>query len=151
MIRQILVVMVMVLAGCRTVQVPAHGDLEKQVSATELAFAQTMADRNIGAFGDFISDEAVFFSENGAIRGRENIVKRWKSFFDGKTAPFSWSPDHVEALDSGQLALSTGPVLDANGKLIARFNSIWRREPTGRWKIVFDKGCEVCQHCEVAR
>ncbi len=47
-------------------------------------------------------------------------------------------------LDSGTLALSTGPVHDAQGKLIATFNSIWRQEAPGVWRIVFDKGSEVC-------
>lgn len=58
--------------------------------------------------------------------------------------PFSWEPDVVEVLESGTLALSSGPVLDPAGKLIGRFNSIWRREAPGVWRIVFDRGSEVC-------
>jgi len=42
------------------------------------------------------------------------------------------------------LALSSGPVRDPQGKLIARFNSVWRLEAPGRWRIVFDKGADVC-------
>ena len=64
----------------------------------------------------------------------------WKPFFDGAQAPFSWEPDQVEVLASGQLALSTGPVRNAQGQVIGRFNSIWMREPGGRWRVVFDKG-----------
>ena len=64
----------------------------------------------------------------------------WKAFFDGPQAPFSWQPDQVEVLASGQLALSTGPVLDPSGKVVARFNSIWQRQPDGRWLVIFDKG-----------
>ena len=47
-------------------------------------------------------------------------------------------------LDAGDLALSTGPVRNAAGKLIATFTSIWRQESPGVWRIVFDKGNEVC-------
>jgi len=43
-------------------------------------------------------------------------------------------------LDSGTLALSSGPVRDPTGKVVARFNSIWRQEPGGVWRVVFDKG-----------
>ncbi len=43
-------------------------------------------------------------------------------------------------LGDGTLALSTGPVRDAAGRTIARFNSIWRLEAPGVWRIVFDKG-----------
>lgn len=46
-------------------------------------------------------------------------------------------------LDSGGLALSSGPVRNPKGELTARFSSIWRRETAG-WRIVFDKGAPVC-------
>jgi hypothetical protein len=59
-------------------------------------------------------------------------------------APFSWEPDQVEVLDSGTLAHSSGPVYDPKGKIIARFNSVWRLEAPGKWRIVFDKGTDVC-------
>jgi hypothetical protein len=64
--------------------------------------------------------------------------------FDGSTAPFSWKPGQVEVLDSGTLALSSGPVLDPSARQTGTFNSIWRREASGEWKVVFDKGCPVC-------
>jgi ketosteroid isomerase-like protein len=47
----------------------------------------------------------------------------------------------IEVLPSGTLALSSGPIHDPNGKQVGTFSSIWRREPDGRWLIVFDKGC----------
>jgi ketosteroid isomerase-like protein len=50
-------------------------------------------------------------------------------------------------LDSGNLAFSSGPVLDPDGRQVGTFNSVWRREPDGRWLVVFDKGCPVC-NCE---
>jgi ketosteroid isomerase-like protein len=50
----------------------------------------------------------------------------------------------VEVLTSGTLAESSGPVHDAQGKLIAHFRSTWRREADGNWKIVLDNGYEAC-------
>ena len=47
-------------------------------------------------------------------------------------------------LASGTLAHSSGPVRDRAGKLVSRFNSVWRQESPGVWRIVFDKGCELC-------
>jgi hypothetical protein len=46
----------------------------------------------------------------------------------------------VEVLASGALALTSGPVRDAAGAVVGRFNSVWRREPDGVWMVVFDKG-----------
>jgi ketosteroid isomerase-like protein len=113
---------------------------KEQVYAAERAFAKTMADRDLDAFSTFVAEEAVFFGGNNVLRGRQNVKDGWARFFKGPAAPFSWEPDQVEVLDSGNLALSTGPVRDPSGKVIARFNSIWRQEAPGKWRVVFDKG-----------
>jgi ketosteroid isomerase-like protein len=118
----------------------APASARDQVWATELAFARTMAVRDLRAFGEFIADEAVFFAGKSVLRGKAEVVKGWAGYFGDGQAPFSWEPDQVEVLDSGTLALSTGPVRDPSGKIIARFNSIWRLEGPNRWRIVFDKG-----------
>ena len=110
------------------------------VEARELAFARTMADRDIDAFTGFISEEAVFFDGNEALRGRAAIVAAWARYFEGEAAPFSWRPDLVEVLDSGNLALSSGPVFTPEGDPAGRFNTVWRKEPDGIWRVVFDKG-----------
>lgn len=118
--------------------------LQQQVEATERAFAQTMADRNFDAFVSFLADEAVFFDGDRALRGKAAVAEDWKAYFESPQAPFSWAPETVSVLDSGTLAHSSGPVLGANGVRVAVFNSVWRLEPSGEWKIVFDKGSPVC-------
>jgi len=110
----------------------------------ERNFARTMADRNQEGFAAYISDEAVFFEGETALRGKQRILEAWAPYFVGPDAPFSWEPDTVEVLESGTLALSSGPVLDSTGQLVARFTSIWRREATGAWRIIFDRGNETC-------
>ena len=118
--------------------------LQQQVMATERAFARTMADRDHAAFTSFLSEEAIFFSGETPVRGKEAVASEWEPFFKDATPPFSWEPDGVEVLESGSLALSTGPVYDPAGTVIGRFNSIWRREARGQWRVVFDKGSPVC-------
>ncbi len=119
----------------------ANAALQQQVFAAERAFARAMADRNVDAFAVFVADEAIFFGGGTApLRGKAEVVSVWSAFFEGETAPFSWEPDQVEVLDSGTLALSTGLVRDPQGKVIARFNSIWRLEAPDVWRVVFDKG-----------
>src|ERR1700704_4627124 len=111
----------------------SNAELKEQVRNTERSFAKTMADRDHAAFVGFLSEEAVFFSANGVLRGPRQVGDGWKRFYDGPKAPFSWEPDQVEVLDSGTLALSSGPVWDADHKRIGTFSSIWRREPDGTW------------------
>jgi len=120
----------------------SNAELREQVRKTEIAFAKTMADRDHAAFRSFLADEAVFFGAN-VLRGAKAVADQWKAFYDSPKAPFSWAPDTVEVLDSGTLALSSGPVLNPEGKRVGTFNSVWRLTD-GKWKIVFDKGCPPC-------
>lgn len=119
---------------------PSIATLQQQVFAAERAFAKSMADRDPVVFASFLDDEAIFFNGPVALRGKSQVVAGWSGFFEGRVAPFSWAPDQVEVLDSGKLALSTGLVRDPDGKVIARFNSIWRLESPGVWRVIFDKG-----------
>jgi ketosteroid isomerase-like protein len=119
-------------------------DLQKQVADTERAFARTMSDRDFAAFTSFLSAETIFFSGPRALRGKQAVADAWKRFYEKPEAPFSWKPEQVEVLDSGTLASSSGPVYDPSGKQIATFSSIWRLEAPGIWRIIFDKGNDVC-------
>jgi ketosteroid isomerase-like protein len=123
-------------ASCQT-----SDQLTAQVRAAESAFAKTMADRDYTAFASFVAEEALFFNNQSVLRGKTTVLAAWKPFFEGARAPFSWAPEVVEVLDSGTLALTSGLVRDADGRQIATFNSIWRREADGRWRVLFDKGC----------
>ena len=111
-----------------------------EVFAAERAFARSMAERDLAAFGRHVAEDTVFFTGTPVLRGKTAVIERWKAFFEGPTAPFSWEPDQVEVLASGQLALSTGPVRNPKGEVVARFNSIWQRQADGRWLVIFDKG-----------
>lgn len=129
------------LVACAPVPLRVTGDAARQqVFETERAFARSMAQRDLAAFSALVSEEAVFFTSTAALRGKPQVVEWWSRFFTDPKAPFSWEPDQVEVLESGTLAFSSGPVRDADGKLISRFNSIWRQEGPGTWRIVFDKG-----------
>jgi ketosteroid isomerase-like protein len=119
---------------------------EREVADTERAFAKTMADRDFAAFKSFLSDDTIFFSgpAQTPLRGKQRVADAWQRFYDKPEAPFSWQPEQVQVLESGELALSTGPVRDSKGKLFATFTSIWRREAPGQWRIIFDKGNDIC-------
>jgi ketosteroid isomerase-like protein len=143
--RSLALACVALLAAC-TVPSPRSdvARAEREVADTERAFAKSMADRDYTAFKAFLSEDAIFFSGATALKGKQKVADAWQRFYENPEAPFSWQPEQVEVLESGDLALSTGPVRDAQGKLFATFTSIWRREAPGQWRIVFDKGAAVC-------
>ena len=144
-------VIAIMLTGCATNSIPTQPAdrpdvvvLKRQVADTERAFARTMASRDHQAFASFLSQEAVFFSGPKPLRGAQQVAEWWKRYYEAPDAPFSWQPEDVEVLDSGTLAISSGPVRDPKGALIATFTSIWRLEDTRTWRIIFDRGNEVC-------
>lgn len=133
-----------ILTGSWATAFAEQGSLQDQVAEAERAFARTMADRDLQAFKEFLSEEAIFFGSGAPLRGAEQVAEGWAPYFVDEAAPFSWEPDQVEVLDSGVLALSTGLVRDPAGKVVGRFNSIWRLEAPDVWRVVFDKGSPVC-------
>ena len=119
--------------------------LTAEVGDRERAFARTMAERKHDAFVTFLADEAIFVGQKQVFRGKAAVAEGWKPLFDGPQAPFSWEPERVVVVESGTLALSSGPVRDPSGKRVGTFNSVWRREADGTWKIVLDSGCPPCE------
>ena len=121
-----------------------HAELKKQVADTERAFAASMKARDHAAFVSFLAEDTVFFNGRVPLRGKQAVGAFWKKFYAAPDAPFAWEPTEVEVLDSGLLAHSSGPVYDPAGKLISKFSSVWQREASGKWKIIFDHGWDVC-------
>ena len=145
MISRAAVIFSVMLAGCATNSIPPDVSvLKRQVADTERAFARTMATRDHKAFTSFLSQEAVFFSGPKPLRGPQQVADWWKRYYEGPNAPFSWEPEEVEVLNSGALAISSGPVRDPKGVVFAIFMSVWRLEDDGKWRIIFDKGNQAC-------
>ena len=118
-------------------------ELTEQVRATEIAFAKTLADRDAKAFVRMIAPDVIWLAD-APLRGPAQVLTRWQKFFDAPQPPFSWAPETVEVQEGGKLALSTGPVIDPAGKRVATYTSIWRREESGEWRIIFDSGNPYC-------
>ena len=133
-------ILVLGLCSCSRSSNETVNSAASEVEAREIAFAKTMEDRDFNAFLSFVSPEAVFFKGNEPLRGYDAITQAWAPLFEGETAPFSWQPDVIEVLESGRLALSSGPIRGASGEILGRFNSIWRKDNDGQWRVIFDKG-----------
>ena len=115
----------------------------EQVRAAETAFAATMAARDLKAFRSFLAADTVFYGRSGALVGPDVVVAAWTGFFEGPKPPFSWAPDLALVLPSGELARTSGPVHDPEGKLVSRFQTTWRRKADGGWEVVFDFGTKA--------
>lgn len=132
----------LLLAGCGSQPAEPVSDsvTRFQVEHTEQAFANSFAIRDLRAFEQFLAEDAVFLSGGNRLHGKQAILDVWAPLVTREQAPFSWAPDSIEVLASGELALSTGLVRDPEGQVTGRFVSIWRREASGDWKIIADRG-----------
>ena len=119
--------------------------------AAELAFAKSVHDNDRASFAAAIADDAVFVDGGKALRGKAAIVEAWAGFFGPSAESIAWHPELAEVQDGGALGITRGPWTwtgkDKDGKPATAsgiFNSVWRREKDGGWKVIFDMGCPPC-------
>lgn len=126
---------------------PGADEIERRVDEvrrTETAFAAAFAARDLAAFRRHLAPDTVWMGRQ-PLHGPEAVMAAWHGLLTSPKPPFSWAPDLVLVLPSGDLARTTGPVLDPEGRLVSRFHSTWRRQAAGGWEIVFDFGTDACR------
>jgi len=123
----------------------ALADLADDVRCREIGFSQSVENQDIDAFRSFIDADARFVGPS--IRhGVDQVAEAWSVFFTENGPTIKWRPQIVEVLENGTLALSRGPyrsmsVEDGNNvERWGTFNSVWRLNEDGRWRVVFDAG-----------
>lgn len=126
-------------------------DLSDDVRCREIGFSKSAEERNIEAFRSFIDADARFVS-NTVLRGVDAVAEAWAVFFTEDGPSIRWRPQIIEVLDNGTLALSRGPyrvtAKDADGNLVENwgtFNSVWRLNDDGEWRVVFDAGSPAAE------
>ena len=71
-----------------------QANVQQQVMERERAFARTMAERDHSAFTTFLSEEAIFFSGDEAIRGRAAVASAWRQATSASAhSRFQYSPE----------------------------------------------------------
>lgn len=116
------------------------------VRCTEIAFSKAAETRDVQRFSTFIDADARFIGASVA-HGVDEITTAWAPFFAATGPAIRWRPQFIEVLENGMYAFSRGPyritTVDENGdaaEMWGTFNSVWRRNPDGRWRVVFDAG-----------
>ncbi|HSN68951.1 MAG TPA: DUF4440 domain-containing protein [Thermoanaerobaculia bacterium] len=116
-------------------------ELRESLRAAEAGFAKAFAADDLDAFAAFIDDDALFLGR-APLRGKAAVVAQWSTFFGTEKRPFSWEPKKFELNPSRTMGMTNGPVYDPDGNHAGTFSSVWRRQPDGTWKIIFDGGGE---------
>jgi ketosteroid isomerase-like protein len=124
----------------------ALADAADEVRCSEIGFSLAAEQRDADRFASFIDTDARFVGTS-VRRGVEAIVSDWAAFFEFGGPSIKWRPQFVEVLEDGRLALTRGPYrvasLAEDGAIVERwgtFNSVWRLNADGKWRVVFDAG-----------
>lgn len=124
----------------------ANADLEHDVRCREINFSKSAEQRDMAAFRSHIDADARFVGSS-VLKGVDSIAEGWAVFFAANGPMIKWRPQFIEVLENGALALSRGPYrmvsTDAEGNALeswGTFNSIWRLNDDGEWRVVFDAG-----------
>jgi ketosteroid isomerase-like protein len=121
-------------------------EIRQEVICAETGFSRAAEARDPEAFEGFLDPDARFIA-NRVSRGRAEVLEAWAGFLSADGPEIRWRPQYVEVTDDGKLALSRGPfrvrAIGEDGELRetwGHFNSTWRRNAEGDWRVVFDAG-----------
>lgn len=134
------------LFSCSPDQINLREKSKTEIATAEKDFAKMAAEKGIAeAFFFFADSNATIKRQNDTlITGRENI-RNYYSAPHFKKASVKWSPDFVDASESGDMGYTYGKYIwqssDTSGKTEAFggvFHTVWKKQSDGNWKYVWD-------------
>jgi ketosteroid isomerase-like protein len=141
----------MILLGLLFGYTIAAADSADEVRCQETGFSKSIESRDMEAFRSFLDEDARFIGVR-VRRGPDEITEAWRTYEPEDGPSLKWRPQIVEVLEDGKLALSRGPykytTKNEDGEEVdywGTFNSIWRLQDDGSWKVVFDAGSPAAE------
>ena len=114
----------------------------RDVTNAEKKFAATAAATNTkDAFLSFLANDGVVTVKGKIVNGKETWNNR-----QADSSRLYWYPNVADVAPSGDLAYTSGPwqykvnKTDAAAVAFGHFNSIWKKQPGGDWKVMIDLG-----------
>lgn len=116
-----------------------------EIISVEKLFEEMVEEKGMAeAFYYFAGSNAVICRNDSIIKGKDSI-KAYLSKYANLDISLKWSPDVVDVSSSGDLAYSYGRynyiVIDSLGNenvTTGIYHTIWKRQPNGEWKYVWD-------------
>jgi len=146
--KPLLIVCLLLISITASAQTPTAKETAiKQITKAENEFAAMASAKGIQtAFEYFAAPDVVIKRGNDSLIYGKTGVTNFYSNDIFKRAMLIWSPDFVDAAESGDLGYTFGKytwqVKDENGKVVQEakgiFHSIWKKQPDGIWKFVWD-------------
>lgn len=141
-----LIVFVVIINAC---QLPAGTSssekLKSELFAVEKEFCAMAQTEGVQkAFVYFAADSAVILRRNTVLKGKEAIRLQYASF-PQKGSKLEWAPDFADVSASGDLGYTYGRYTLTSTDSIGHatknegvFHTVWKRQPDGQWRFVWD-------------
>ncbi len=133
------------ILSCTSKQGTDENILKQEIIDAESDFARMAGEKGLKvAFVEFAAVNAVIKRGGEIIKGRNDIGKYYAGQTKGN-AKLAWEPQYIDVAASGDLAYTYGPYtysfLDSLDNAIEStgfFHTVWKRQPGGAWKFVYD-------------
>lgn len=127
------------VAACATRERPAEVTAAPVIAA-ERAFAADGAERGwAAAFRRAAAPDGMTLSP-GPVNAHESLAQFEG---DGETT-LDWRPAYAGIAQSGDFGFTTGPFqIRGRDGIVGHYFTVWRRQPDGSWKWIFDAGTDV--------
>src|SRR3954471_9936406 len=124
-----------------------------EIVKADADFARAVADKDRQTFLSFVAETTTFNGGSASeLRGRDAVMKEWEEFFAPEGPRLTWQPIKGEVILSGDVGYTTGrSVLRVKAKdgteseRLGVYLTVWRKQPDGRWRVVFDTGSTLPQ------
>ena len=120
---------------------------KEEIRETELAFSALSEEEGVAeAFLAYAAGNAVLMRGKDLIKGHDAIRQRFEANpADPSEVQLTWSPDFVDVSESGDLGYTYGTYtlvttdsLGNKNTSTGVFHTVWKRQPDGSWKFVWD-------------
>jgi ketosteroid isomerase-like protein len=134
-----LIAVLVLLSGCASTAPGSAADPQIVVAA-ERAFAADAARHGWAwAFRRYHAPDALVLQPDPV----QAAISLARVEGDGNTN-LDWRPAYGGIARSGDLGFTTGPFLfRGNPRVVGHYFTVWRRQPDGTWKWIFDAGTDV--------
>ncbi len=138
---------VLVLAGARG-SARAGASAGTVLLEADRAFDGATAARGEAGFASFLSDDMTTIrADQPIVRGKDAFLEGWKSLLTTPGLSLRWQPQLARISEDGTLGFTVGTYTttrNENGAArvvgTGKYVTIWRKQPDGTWKVIFDSG-----------
>jgi ketosteroid isomerase-like protein len=123
-------------------QMPAtygtHPSAEPVVAAERAFEADTRARGIATGFRTWAAPDAIILQPDPVKA--HTAFESWRDDPNGPS--LNWWPEWAGIAESGELGFTTGPFVLGDGKKFGHYFSVWKKQPDGSWRWIFDAGAD---------